>query len=582
MTPTRSIDHRPSGAISTSRTRTEYIDGNTCAVMTKQTLATLSHAVESIAAAAGDGATVISLFQRGSYFARMSARYEQMVASGSTVVVAYAGDGPTVAGAHHVTLPEDHPLTGEWAIILIAPDVAAHVCGEDLVDFDPTATDLESGRRFQASFGYDRLIAADHAQWLLSELAPMMESDVVDQVEQAIRTTRHAPTSVCERSMSVAAGVLAVQLERTQRNLANAITRLASETELATHDPLTGLLNREGLERWLGGTEAEGLAMPPMGVVLIDLDGFKQINDTHGHAVGDRILVAVATAILGSSRSSDVPARWGGDEFIVLCPDTTDGELGSIAECIVGAIANVDVDGTSITASAGTQTCSTRPLSLELADRALYAAKGNADRALAIDVGGAPTVSPDGRVARRQRNRERVVDAYVRLLTEGVAQPSASELAALAEVTPRTVYRYMHDDSTLRTDVAERLVPALQLAFTSDGSSTKSLRDRIDVFVAHRRDAYEQIAPILHIVRSHLTKEPVAMMVIETVVATLKDHFITCFAPELERLALADRRAELSSLQTLVLSESLEQFFNSTSNEVDGVNPPRLRETATS
>lgn len=115
--------------------------------------------------------------------------------------------------------------------------------------------------------------------------------------------------------------------------------------------------------------------MPPMGVVLIDLDGFKQINDALGHLVGDRLLVGVAGAILRSTRSGDVAVRWGGDEFIVLCPDTTDRELSSIAECIIAAITTVDVDGASVTASAGIQTCSERPLPLERADAALYAAK---------------------------------------------------------------------------------------------------------------------------------------------------------------------------------------------------------------
>jgi len=344
-------------------------------VTTKRTLATLSHAVEEIAAAAGPDAIVISLFQRGPYFAPMVARYEQMAERGSTVIVAYAGDGPTAHGVHHVTLTDDDPLVAEWSIVLITSGVAAHVSAEDLIDFDPAAADLESGRRFSGTWGFDRHDATDHAERLIQQLEPALNTDLVGRIRDALRAAWLAPASVPERSLSAAAGVLADLLDRTQRELIATTARLASETELATRDPLTGLLNREGLERWLGGTDTEGLAMPPMGVVLIDLDGFKQINDTLGHLAGDRVLQGVAAALLSGTRPGDVAARWGGDEFIVLCPRSADGELRTIAQRLLDNIAEVQVDGRHITASAGIQTCSERPLPLGQADAALYAAK---------------------------------------------------------------------------------------------------------------------------------------------------------------------------------------------------------------
>lgn len=344
-------------------------------VATKRTLATLSHAIEEIAAAAGPDATIISLFQRGPYFAPMVARYEQMAGRGSTVIVAYAGDGPTAHGVHHVTLAEDDPLVAEWTIILITSGVAAHVRCEDLIDFDPAATDLESGRRFSATWGFDRHTATDHATQLIQQLEPGLDSELVDQVRNAITVARHAPASVPERSLSAAAGVLANRLGRTQRELNATRARLTAETEIATRDPLTGLLNREGLERWLGGDNTDGLAMPPMGVVLIDLDGFKQINDTLGHLAGDHLLQGVAAALSDSTRPGDVTARWGGDEFVVLCPRAAGTELHSIAQRLLDAIAAVDIDGAHVTASAGIQICTQRPLPLGQADTALYTAK---------------------------------------------------------------------------------------------------------------------------------------------------------------------------------------------------------------
>lgn len=187
------------------------------------------------------------------------------------------------------------------------------------------------------------------------------------------RSARRA--TLPEASLAAAARVLVERLDNTQRELTLTLALLSAETEVATRDPLTGLLNREGLERWLGGTETDGLPMPSMGVILLDLDGFKEINDTRGHPAGDRLLQGVAGALLASTRPGDIAVRWGGDEFVVLSPMATDDELATIARRLLEAIAAVEVDGASVRASAGVQTCSERPLPLERADAALYIAK---------------------------------------------------------------------------------------------------------------------------------------------------------------------------------------------------------------
>ncbi|MCC6808962.1 MAG: GGDEF domain-containing protein [Deltaproteobacteria bacterium] len=92
---------------------------------------------------------------------------------------------------------------------------------------------------------------------------------------------------------------------------------------IASTDPLTGIANRRAL---MHASEVElrrqSRSMQPLSVVHLDLDNFKRLNDTHGHAEGDRLLVAVAD-VLGSGRLTDVAARVGGDEFVLLLPDTS-------------------------------------------------------------------------------------------------------------------------------------------------------------------------------------------------------------------------------------------------------------------
>jgi diguanylate cyclase (GGDEF)-like protein/PAS domain S-box-containing protein len=96
----------------------------------------------------------------------------------------------------------------------------------------------------------------------------------------------------------------------------------------ALHDPLTGVGNRAELERAL-------LDLPPHGgpdsLLLLDLDGFKTVNDTYGHHAGDLLLSALATRLSSEARPGDVVVRLGGDEFAVLCPDTDRATAGRLA-----------------------------------------------------------------------------------------------------------------------------------------------------------------------------------------------------------------------------------------------------------
>jgi two-component system cell cycle response regulator len=103
------------------------------------------------------------------------------------------------------------------------------------------------------------------------------------------------------------------------------------QQELALHDPLTGLPNRRLLEDRIATTlQHAARHQRKAAVMYLDLDGFKAINDTHGHAYGDEILKQVAQRLVGSSRKDDTVARVGGDEFVIVLGDV--GELADAQE----------------------------------------------------------------------------------------------------------------------------------------------------------------------------------------------------------------------------------------------------------
>ena len=111
------------------------------------------------------------------------------------------------------------------------------------------------------------------------------------------------------------ADVLGVSLSRIEQN-----ARLQQEVET---DPLTGVGNRRLGSRTLARAfNRAQRGMDPMAVLMLDLDKFKNVNDTLGHQVGDAVLVAFAQALEQAVRNYDVTARWGGEEFLIICPDT--------------------------------------------------------------------------------------------------------------------------------------------------------------------------------------------------------------------------------------------------------------------
>lgn len=169
--------------------------------------------------------------------------------------------------------------------------------------------------------------------------------------------------------------------ERKARRYAESMARQLRRDAL--HDPLTGLANRTLLLERMGAALARAERLSTyVGVLLLDLDRFKRVNDSLGHACGDELLRTVAARLLGLTRRSDVVSRLGGDEFVVVVEDVADGEeLKVLAERIAACLAEpLTIHGHAliVRTSIGmrlAQSSETADGALRDADAAMYEAK---------------------------------------------------------------------------------------------------------------------------------------------------------------------------------------------------------------
>jgi diguanylate cyclase (GGDEF)-like protein/putative nucleotidyltransferase with HDIG domain len=144
---------------------------------------------------------------------------------------------------------------------------------------------------------------------------------------------------------------------------------------LAEHDPLTGLRNRRTFESDIAGALTRG----PVALLVLDLDRFKQVNDTLGHTAGDEVLKRFAAVVRGFVRDGDAPTRLGGEEFALTLPGVGEGEAVAVAERVRHAVAVAfTAHAVPVTVSIGIATAEPGGSASELvraANRALFAAK---------------------------------------------------------------------------------------------------------------------------------------------------------------------------------------------------------------
>jgi diguanylate cyclase (GGDEF)-like protein len=171
-------------------------------------------------------------------------------------------------------------------------------------------------------------------------------------------------------------------MRRAHRTQRQKITELANEKEkyqkLSTIDALTNVLNRHGIDQFVAALGITGVSAS---VILIDLDHFKRINDERGHHTGDRVLRTMGEILRAGTRNTDAVGRWGGEEFVLICPGAGLSKAADMAEKLRQMIVETNFipeEPLAATASFGVATSGdvrTFEDAIRQADQALYLAK---------------------------------------------------------------------------------------------------------------------------------------------------------------------------------------------------------------
>ena len=298
------------------------------------------------------------------------------------------------------SLRDTIPVSGDSRLLDAVLDAAASL----IVVLDPQGRLVRWNRACETLLGYTA--AELEGPNAVLDLVPAEERAIVEERmeellrgESPVRTelhwrTRDGDLRLIEWSTTaltgpdgeviylVGTGIDATDARQLEHERAAAETRLR---HMADHDALTGLFNRRRFEEELDRHIAHGRRYGMNGaLLLLDLDGFKRVNDQFGHRAGDRALTAVAVVLSRRLRESDIVGRFGGDEFAVLMPVGGVAEATELAELLVAAIrADVTTPAGPLSASVGIALfgdLSTPDEVLSRADDAMYAEKRGSGR----------------------------------------------------------------------------------------------------------------------------------------------------------------------------------------------------------
>jgi diguanylate cyclase (GGDEF)-like protein len=234
------------------------------------------------------------------------------------------------------------------------------------------------------------------------------DDQLVEAFEAGVDDYLTKPFTARVLAARLRAGQRVIRLQEDARRDSENLRRFAAELAVANRrlqqaaltDPLTGLPNRRyAMERLEQEWAANARTQRPLTCMVVDIDGFKQINDSYGHDSGDVVLRQVATVLRKEARAEDVICRLGGEEFLVICPDTPLGAALHLAERLRLGVSRARSANGSISHSATVSigvcqresTMSHMDEFIKAADNALYDAKrAGRNRVAAANAANAP------------------------------------------------------------------------------------------------------------------------------------------------------------------------------------------------
>ena len=218
-------------------------------------------------------------------------------------------------------------------------------------------------------------------------------------------------TDINDRSIHQLAEVLRGQLALSLRR----VMLYHDLEQLGRIDPLTGTMRR-----WFGQEYLTNLveSRSVVSVCMVDIDLFKAVNDNHGHAVGDRVLAAVGLCLSNQLRTGDMVARFGGEEFLLVLPNTSPEGAYNVAERLRGYVAAISDLACSVTVSIGVASCHRDETADDLisrADKALYQAKHQGRNQVAVadrpeSMHTNQMVRTSGRQVTERQQKKRILD----------------------------------------------------------------------------------------------------------------------------------------------------------------------------
>jgi len=372
----------------------------------------LEHALGEIAAASAGGD-----YEASALFNLVSERVADLLDAAAAVVVRFDGGHGLQVGKHAtVALPDEQLLNGPGAAPLVA----------------------KTGRPVRVE---------DYAEVQSVSAQTMVAAGLRCAVAVPIRV--RGALWGCVRVLSERPGGLPAETEQLLERFAALVSvalasadTLATLQRQATTDGLTGLLNHRAFQESLEEQRRRAMRHGrPLALAMFDLDGFKAVNDVHGHQAGDRVLETVARTFLECKRAGDISARVGGDEFAVIAPDIDAEDARSLAERLRRAASDsLAALGLPVTLSAGVTdlgAATTMHDLFHLADSALYYAKHHGrDRTVRYAPGAGHELSEELRQRRFERARAltglsalaRAVDAR-----DASTQQHAQRVATISE-----------------------------------------------------------------------------------------------------------------------------------------------------